>query len=205
LSGETLSADARAIRIGGRDMGRLGAAARRRAGLRYVPEERLGRGTVPEMDLGENCVLTGAGKGLVRRGLVQRDAARRYARGIIARFSVKAPGERAAAASLSGGNLQKFIVGREIGFAPRLLLVAQPTWGVDVGAALKIRQALIDLRDAGVAILVLCEELEELFAICDRIAVLARGRLSPALPRSHWTAESIGVAMTGDFGALGVA
>jgi len=202
LSGETLAASARAVRIGDRDMGRLGAAARRRSGLRYVPEERLGRGTVPEMDLTANCVLTGADDGLVRHGLVQYDAARRCAREIIARCAVKATGEHALAASLSGGNVQKFIVGREIRFAPRVLLVAQPTWGVDVGAALGIRQALIDLRDAGVAVLVLCEELDELFAICDRIAVLARGRLSPALPRSRWTAEAIGVAMTGDFSAL---
>jgi simple sugar transport system ATP-binding protein len=204
LSGETQGACPGALRLWDRDMAGLGAAARRRAGLRYVPEERLGRGTVPEMDLTENCVLTGAGNGLVRRGLVQRDAARRCAREIIARFAVKAPGERALAASLSGGNLQKFIVGREVGFGPEVLLVAQPTWGVDVGAALGIRQALIDLRDAGVAVLVVSEELDELFAICDRIAVLARGRLSPALPRAAWTAESIGVAMSGDFTALPV-
>jgi len=198
LSGESLAAPARVVRLMGRDVGRLGPAARRRLGLRYVPEERLGRGTVPEMDLTENCVLTGAGNGLVRRGLVQWDAARRCAREIIARFAVKAPGERALAASLSGGNVQKFIVGREIRFSPQVLLVAQPTWGVDVGAALGIRQALIDLRDAGVAVLVVSEELDELFAICDRIAVLARGRLSPALPREDWTVESIGVAMAGD-------
>jgi simple sugar transport system ATP-binding protein len=202
LSGETLAASARAVRIGDRDMGRLGVAARRRSGLRYVPEERLGRGSVPQMDLTGNCVLTGADDGLVRHGLVRHDAARRCAREIIARFAVKAAGEQALAASLSGGNLQKFIVGREIRCAPRVLLAAQPTWGVDVGAALGIRQALIDLRDAGVAVLVLSEELDELFAICDRIAVLAGGRLSPALPRGHWTAASIGIAMTGDFSAL---
>jgi simple sugar transport system ATP-binding protein len=202
LSGETLSASAGAVSIGKDAVGRQGPAARRRLGLRYVPEERLGRGTVPEMNLSENCVLTGAGDGLVRRGLVQLEAARRCAREIMDRFAVKAPGEQALAASLSGGNVQKFIVGREIRFSPRVLLVAQPTWGVDVGAAIRIRQELIDLRDAGVAILVLSEELDELFTICDRIAVLAGGRLSPALARKRWTAESIGIAMTGDFTAL---
>ena len=84
--------------------------------------------------------------------------------------------------SLSGGNLQKFIVGREILQQPKVLIVAQPTWGVDVGAAALIRQALIDLRDDGVAVLVVSEELDELFEICDRLAVIAQGRLSPAKP-----------------------
>ena len=85
----------------------------------------------------------------------------------------------AVARSLSGGNLQKFIVGREIRQRPRMMIAAQPTWGVDVGAAAQIRQALLDLRDSGVAVLVVSEELDELFEICDRLAVIARGRLSP--------------------------
>ena len=93
---------------------------------------------------------------------------------------MKCGGPQAQARSLSGGNLQKFIVGREILQEPKLLVVAQPTWGVDVGAAAFIRQALIDLRNAGRAILVISEELDELFEICDRIAVIAKGRLSPA-------------------------
>jgi general nucleoside transport system ATP-binding protein len=92
---------------------------------------------------------------------------------------VKCAGELALAESLSGGNLQKFIVGREIRLEPKVMLVAQPTWGVDVGAALVIRQALIDLRDAGVAVLVISEELEELFSICDRIAVIAVAACPP--------------------------
>ncbi|MER2555041.1 MAG: ABC transporter ATP-binding protein, partial [Thauera sp.] len=94
-------------------------------------------------------------------------------------------------------NLQKFIVGREILQAPRLLVCAQPTWGVDVGAAAFIRQAIIDLRNRGCAVLVISEELEELFEICDRIAVIARGRLSPARAASASTIEDIGVWMSG--------
>jgi ABC-type uncharacterized transport system ATPase subunit len=100
--------------------------------------------------------------------------------GIIRRFNVKAGGPQAAAKSLSGGNLQKFIVGREIDAKPALLIVSQPTWGVDVGAATQIRGEILALRDAGCAVLVVSEELEELFEICDRLHVIAKGRLSPS-------------------------
>ena len=106
-------------------------------------------------------------------------------------------GLEAAASSLSGGNLQKFIVGREILQQPDVLIVAQPTWGVDVGAALAIHQALIDLRAAGAAILVISEELDELFEIADRIAVIAGGRLTPLRRRRDTNRDEIGIAMTG--------
>jgi simple sugar transport system ATP-binding protein len=109
---------------------------------------------------------------------------------------VKAPGAGAAARSLSGGNLQKFIVGREIRQAPRVMIAAQPTWGVDVGASAQIRQALLDLRDAGCAVLVVSEELDELFEICDRLAVIAHGALSDAVPIAQTSAEAIGLLMS---------
>ena len=173
--------------------------------MRYVPEERLGRGAVPEMDLAQNSVLTGYGAGLVRGGLVQIGIARAFARETIERFKVKCASELAAANSLSGGNLQKFIVGREMRLGPRVMVVAQPTWGVDVGASLLIRQALIDLRDRGVAVLVISEELDELFSICDRLAVLAGGRLSKAEPTASMTLEKVGLWMAGDFAANPVA
>jgi general nucleoside transport system ATP-binding protein len=201
ISGETLCALGGAVRLCGQQVGRLHPAPRRRLGLRFVPEERLGRGAVPAMHLADNCVLTGADSGLVRHGLVQHRAARVFARETIARFTVKCDGELAPAESLSGGNLQKFIVGREIGLAPKVMLVAQPTWGVDVGASLLIRQALIDLRDAGVAVLVISEELDELFAICDRLAVLAAGRLSMTVASSELAVETVGQWMTGAFDA----
>jgi simple sugar transport system ATP-binding protein len=157
------------------------------------------------MNLADNCVLTGAGAGLVRHGLVQHRAARAFARATIAQFAVKCDGELAPAESLSGGNLQKFIVGREIRLAPKVMLIAQPTWGVDVGASLLIRQALIDLRDAGAAVLVISEELDELFAICDRLAVLAAGRLSACVPTAELALETVGVWMTGAFDAAALA
>jgi energy-coupling factor transporter ATP-binding protein EcfA2 len=120
-----------------------------------------------------------------------------FARQTIAAFGVKASGPEAIARSLSGGNLQKFIVGREIGQRPKVLIAAQPTWGVDVGASAQIRQALLDLRERGVAVLVVSEELDELIEICDRLAVIAHGRLSPAKPVRETSAEEIGVLMAG--------
>jgi simple sugar transport system ATP-binding protein len=139
----------------------------------------------------------------VRNGFVRTDAVRGFAAETIAQFNVKAGGPDAAARSLSGGNLQKFIVGREIRQAPKLMIAAQPTWGVDVGAAAQIRQALIDLRDAGVAVLVVSEELDELFEICDRLAVIAQGRLADARPTRDTNAEEIGLLMAGSFIAAG--
>ena len=122
---------------------------------------------------------------------------RAQAAGVIARYNVKANGPDAAAKSLSGGNLQKFIVGREIEAKPKLLIVSQPTWGVDVGAAAQIRGEILKLRDAGCAVLVVSEELDELFEISDRLHVIAKGRLSPSLDRADATIERIGEWMSG--------
>jgi ABC-type uncharacterized transport system ATPase subunit len=197
LSGETIGAHSGAIDLCGVRVDEMGAAARRTLGLGFVPEERLGRGAVPAMTLADNALLTGARAGMVRHGLIKHRVARQFARATIAQFNVKCAGESSAAERLSGGNLQKFIVGREIRLAPKVLLAAQPTWGVDVGAALLIHQALIDLRDAGAAVLVISEELDELFAICDRIGVLNAGRLSATRPRAALTVEAVGLLMAG--------
>jgi simple sugar transport system ATP-binding protein len=134
---------------------------------------------------------------MVRYGIVRDIAVRAFADRCITEYGVKCSGSQAPAQSLSGGNLQKFIVGREIMQAPKLLIVAQPTWGVDVGAAAFIRQALIDLRDRGSAVLVISEELDELFEVCDRLAVIAGGRLSPVVAARHISVEKIGVWMSG--------
>jgi general nucleoside transport system ATP-binding protein len=199
LSGERVLDDAASIEILGTPAGRLDAAQRRALGFAFVPEERLGRGTVPEMTLAENALLTAHAQGLVKHGFIRAGAVRTYAADTISAYGVKAGGPEAAARSLSGGNLQKFIVGREIRQQPKVMLAAQPTWGVDVGAAAQIRQALLDLRDAGVAILVVSEELDELFEICDRLAVIAHGRLSEAKPLRETNAGEIGTLMSGSF------
>ena len=199
LSGERPLEHARAIRIDDRPVGRMDAARRRALGLAFVPEDRLGRGAVPDMSLADNALLTAHRKGMVRNGFVRRDRVDAFSRETISAFGVRAAGPDAAARSLSGGNLQKYIVGREIGQRPKLLIAAQPTWGVDVGAAAQIRQALLDLRDHEVAVLVVSEELDELFEICDRIAVIAQGRLSEAMPVAQTDAEAIGLMMSGAF------
>jgi ABC-type uncharacterized transport system ATPase subunit len=199
LSGERAVTEAAAIVVNGTPAGRLDAGARRALGLAFVPEDRLGRGTVPEMSLADNALLTAWRQELTHRGAIRPGAIRAYACATIARFNVKAPGPDAIARSLSGGNLQKFVVGREMLQGPRAMIAAQPTWGVDVGASAQIRQALIDMRDGGVAVLVVSEELDELLEICDRIAVIARGRLSVARPARDSDAETIGRMMSGSF------
>ncbi|UCH41691.1 MAG: ABC transporter ATP-binding protein [Gammaproteobacteria bacterium] len=197
LSGEELVDDAQAVVICGKASGRDLPDQRRRNGMGFVPEERLGRGAVPRMSLTENALLTAHHKGMLKNGMIQFRLISEFARKCIDNFNVKCGGEEHAANSLSGGNLQKFIMGREILLAPRMLVVAQPTWGVDVGAAAFIRQELIDLRNEGTAILVISEELEELFEISDRIAVIANGRLSPSKKLADTNIDEIGVWMSG--------
>jgi simple sugar transport system ATP-binding protein len=199
LSGERILDRADAIVLNGDPVARLDAARRRTLGLAFVPEERLGRGAVPELSLADNALLTAHRQELTQRGFIRRTAVRAYAQAIIDTFKVKAPGPDAVARSLSGGNLQKFIVGREILQGPRVMIAAQPTWGVDVGASAQIRQALIDLRDEGVAVLVVSEELDELFEICDTIIVIAQGRLSMPKQTRLTNAEEIGMLMSGSF------
>ncbi|WP_206610748.1 ABC transporter ATP-binding protein [Hydrogenophaga sp. NH-16] len=196
LSGEDRRAPAGSIRVLGQDASRLPPGRRRALGLHFVPEERLGRGAVPTLSLAQNLLLSrrdavGAG------GWLKLGALKAQAEDIIARYKVKANGPGAAAKSLSGGNLQKFIVGREIEARPKLLIVSQPTWGVDVGASAQIRGEILRLRDAGCAVLVVSEELDELFEISDRLHVIAKGRLSPSIDRADATVERIGEWMSG--------
>ena len=197
ISGEEPLADKHTVQICGVPAGRLNPARRRALGMCFVPEERLGRGAVPRLTLTENILLTAYRKGMLLGGLIRFGVARRFAEECIKRFDVKCGGAGAEAKSLSGGNLQKFIVGREIMQNPKLLVLAQPTWGVDVGAASFIRQSLLDLRNSGTAILVISEELDELFEICDRLVVISKGTLSPSTATSDTGVEEIGIWMSG--------
>lgn len=180
-------------------MAHLYPDARRKMGLAFVPAERLGHGAVPDMSLSDNALLTAFGQGLVKAGMVQQSKVRALADEIIRRFAVKTPDADTAARSLSGGNLQKFILGREILQQPKLLVAAHPTWGVDVGAAAAIHHALIALRDAGAAIVVISEDLDELFQISDRIGALCSGRLSPLAATAHTSTAEVGRWMAGEF------
>ncbi len=200
LSGEDCRAAAGSIRMGDKDVSALHPGARRKLGLHFVPEERLGRGAVPTLSLAHNLLLTRTGAishpGFAG-GWIEVKKLEEHAAAIIKAFNVKAGGPRAVAKSLSGGNLQKFIVGREIDAKPTLFIVSQPTWGVDVGAAAQIRGEILALRDAGCAVLVVSEELEELFEVSDRLYVIARGRLSPTIAMADATVEKIGEWMSG--------
>lgn len=197
LSGEALST-ADAIQLAGESVGALGPNARRARGMLAAPEERLGHAAAPEMSLSENALLTGAGrKHLVKNGFLDWRATRRFAESIIETFDVRTPGPDRAARSLSGGNLQKFVVGREVLQNPGVFVVNQPTWGVDAAAAAAIRQALLDLANQGTAIVVISQDLDELMEISDQFAVLNEGRLSPLRPTSELTIDAIGLMMGG--------
>jgi len=197
ISGERRSPRNETIAIASKDAGTLGASQRRRLGLAFIPEERLGRGAVAEMSLTENALLTCYPSGYVAHGFVRFVKLKVFAACIIEKFRVRAAGIEAEGRSLSGGNMQKFIIGREVGSAPRILVAAHPTWGVDIGAALSIRQELINLTAIGVAILIVSEDLNELFEICDRIAVLHGGRLSAPRAVRETTIDEVGLLMGG--------
>lgn len=201
LSGEqTLPrAEAATIRFAERNVADLRADARRGLGLAFVPAERLGHGAVPDLSLADNALLSAFQQGLVSNGLIQRGKVEALAQQIIQRFGVKTPDTQTAARSLSGGNLQKFILGREILQQPKLLVAAHPTWGVDVGAAATIHRALIALRDAGAAILVISEDLDELFQISDRLGALCGGRLSALHDTRDTQLSDVGAWMAGQF------
>ncbi|MEO8296526.1 MAG: ABC transporter ATP-binding protein [Burkholderiales bacterium] len=196
LSGEDPRAPRGSVQLFGHDIASASPRARRKLGLHFVPEERLGRGAVPTLSLAQNVLLTRT-EGVGRSGWLRMAAIAQQAQELIERYKVKAGGPGAAAKSLSGGNLQKYLVGREIEAQPKVLIVSQPTWGVDVGAAAQIRAALLARRNAGCALLVVSEELDELFEICDRLVVIAQGRLSPSIPTAEATVERIGEWMSG--------
>lgn len=202
LSGERLADRSGTIVIDNQLAGRMSAGARRRLGLCSVPEERNGHGAVPGMSLVENAVLSAHHRlGLLASGFILSGKAERYADEVVEAFDVRTAGTEHAAGSLSGGNLQKFIVGREILQKPTVLVVSQPTWGVDAGAAATIHQALADLATEGVAVLVISQDLDELLAITDRLAVINVGALSEAVVTKDASVDEIGLLMGGVHGA----
>ena len=199
LSGECLSTHAGNVMIDGEAVGRLTVNARRRLGAAFVPEERHGHGTAPLMKLSENVLLSGhAASGLTSRGFVDRPAVLSALDSTSEAFDVRKAKRDPEAISLSGGNLQKFMIGREIMREPGVLIVSQPTWGVDPGAAAVIRQALIDLAARGNAVLVISQDLDELAEFADRVAVMFDGRLSDPLVGAAATRERLGLLMGGN-------
>jgi simple sugar transport system ATP-binding protein len=199
LSGELRAQRADSIMLCGRAIGRESVGERRRRGLCCVPEERLGHAAVPSLSLADNAFLTAHHRKALRvGGFISPRRSRDFANEIIQRFKVQCHGTQALASSLSGGNLQKFIVGREILQAPRVLIVSQPTWGVDAGAANAIHAAIQELANNGAAVLIVSQDLDELMQATDRIGALCAGRLSTFFPTRDITVQQVGLLMGGE-------
>ncbi len=206
LSGERPAPAPESVIIAGRPCGIQDITRRRRLGAAFVPEERLGHSAVPGFRLSENVLLTrhASGDDLVRAGFISGGRTRALAARVARRFDVRSGRHDQEANALSGGNLQKFVVGRELDRKPRVLVINQPTWGVDASAAALIRQALVDQAREGAAVLVISQDLDEIFEIADRIAVISRGTLSDTYAADSIDRERIGLLMSGahESGAL---
>ena len=198
LSGEVPANRPEAILLNGEPVGKLGPIERRKRGGCFVPEERNGHGAVSAMTLAENGFLSAYGRrSLTRFGLIDQAKTTEFANEVIKRFDVRTTGPAAHARALSGGNLQKFLVGREVLQAPDVLIINQPTWGVDAGAAQAIYRAITELARKGTSVIIISQDLDEIFLTCDRVAVMAGGRLSPPVAVRDATVEQIGLIMGG--------
>ena len=198
ISGEHRLSNASSLLLSGVASGGMSPGLRRVNGLCCVPEERLGHAAVPSMSLAENAFLTAHRRQSMRTaGLLSFKKRKRFAQTVIDRFNVQCNGVASTASSLSGGNLQKFIVGREIEQQPDVFVVAQPTWGVDAGAATAIRTALQKMAADGAAVLVISQDIDELLLISDRIGALCAGRLSDLYPTDTISVQQLGVLMGG--------
>jgi len=201
LGGETVIKNNAVIKLNGINVGAQNAMKRREHGLCAVPEERNGHGAVGDFSLTDNAVLTARDRqNMVRLGMISAMKSKSFTKDVIDEYKVMTTGHGATASSLSGGNLQKFIMGREIMQVPDVLVVSQPTWGVDAGAASAIHQALIDLAAGGAAIVIISQDLDELLALSDKIAVMNEGELSDVKNIDEISIEEIGLLMGGVHG-----
>ena len=197
LSGE-LSPRKGKIFFKGSDISLLNAEGRRALGIFSAPEERLGHAACPSMKLSENVLITCSKTAkLTKYGIIQRNFSEELTREIINKFDVKTDSTSSVAASLSGGNLQKFVIGRELLQNPKLLIINQPTWGVDASAAAFIRQAIIDLAESGTAVVIISQDLDELIEVSDSFTALVGGRISDPKPMSGLKIRDIGQMMSG--------
>jgi simple sugar transport system ATP-binding protein len=197
LIGEKSSAD-NVLTFNGEDIGSLNSHERRQLSMFFVPEERLGHGAVPDMTLDENMLLSRPeSEGMTSNGVIDWKTVTSFSEQVISDFDVQTPSSRMLAKSLSGGNLQKFMVGRELIRKPKLIIVAQPTWGVDAGSANNIHQSLISLADQGSAVLIISQDLDEILSLCEQIHVLSEGRLSDAVDMKKDGLEKISQLMVG--------
>lgn len=194
--------DAGRILLDGRDATRWSVRERIGAGLGYVPEDRAAEGAVGALGIHENLALKDYCKPpIAKRWWLDRAQMTKTAQERIRAFDISAPGPATPAGTLSGGNLQKVILARELSSNPKLLVAAQPTRGLDIGASETVHRTLVQLRDRGAAVLLISEDLEEILSLSDRIVVMCRGRAAAALQAAHATPEAIGLLMGGASGA----
>jgi general nucleoside transport system ATP-binding protein len=186
------------VELGGASVTGSNPRAVREAGLAYVPEERMRDAVIGEFTVAENLMLgTSTHPAYARWGLLRHRAIRRHCRQLVAEFDVRTPGLDTPARNLSGGNIQKLIMARELSGSPKVLLVAQPTRGIDVSASAYIHQRLIAQRAGGTAVLVISEDLDELMTISDRILVIYEGAIISEVDPRTTSREAVGLLMAG--------
>jgi simple sugar transport system ATP-binding protein len=177
----------------------LGPAARIERGVRIIPQDRRHEALVLDWNVRDNAILGRQQTPPLRRGaIIDRGVAERYARDVIERFDVRPPNPNAIVDGLSGGNQQKIVVGRALAGEPKLVIAYQPTRGIDIGAATLVQSRLIEARNAGAAVLLISFELDELFAVADRVIVLFGGRVAGAFTRAELDRGRIGALMAGN-------
>ncbi|KAG1648666.1 Glucose import ATP-binding protein TsgD13 [Nymphon striatum] len=184
------------ITILDQDLSSAKPSARNKAGLAYVPEDRIGVGLAPRLDVTENAIMR-AYTSLSSGPIIDRSAAASHAEGLIEKFNVKIAKMTEPLAGLSGGNLQRLLVGREVDGRPTVLIAAQPTRGLDVQGVAAIQEVLLAQAAAGVAILLISEDLDELLALSDRLLVMHEGAVVAEFEPDNTTRAQVGVAMTG--------
>jgi ABC-type uncharacterized transport system ATPase subunit len=186
------------VRLFGVPIGKLDVRARQKLGLRYVTDDRLGEGIVGSLGVGLNLVLKRIGeRPFWKRGRIQRGAIDRQARTLVSEFDVRTPSVATRAGTLSGGNIQKVLLARELSSDPKVVVFNKPTYGLDIRTTLAVRVRIQELAADGVAALVISTDLEELLGLCDRIAVLFQGRLVGTFENGPGAAERIGELMVG--------
>ena len=198
LTGENTLIDSGSILFNNKNIESYNPKKRRDLSIAFVPENRLGHSAVPELSLSENILLSQfPNNNFINNGIINHQNIEKHVNKVIKNFNVVTPGSDVKASSLSGGNLQKFVIGREISANPKLLIISHPTWGIDAGAEYAIRESLISLSKTGTSIIVISQDLDELFEITHRISVIFDGSLSEGYKTKNVSIEKIGLLMGG--------
>ena len=198
LTGEGIEGVSGSLIYNSVDIKNFNPKKRRDMSIAFVPENRLGHSAVPELTLSENILISQfPNNNFISKGMINHRNIDAQAKKVIDEFNVVTPGIDAKASSLSGGNLQKFVIGREILTNPKLLIISHPTWGIDAGAEHAIRKSLIELAKNGTSIIVISQDLDELFEISHRMSVIFNGKLSRSYETRNISVSEIGLLMGG--------